>query len=366
MAAATAGPTASPARRSTRRYLDRFPGAGGSRSSPPPPSSSPASPRLIPTRRHGRPSSWLRAPAAATAAAATLAVTPGPPSGTSRTASASRPGRANDAATRSAGRTSRPTNPRNSGRVRTDPPPTGAASTPGSCRPGPRPPGAASTPGPCGSGPRRGSVADRSGGCRRLSTPPVRDASRATRLRPSKAAWWQATARRVPPEPTATRKGGWTARSKRSSRPGACSGSPSTIRGSGGGPGCQVSPWRRAPVMGTAWWSDASRFWSESTGPARVAAATTTQAVRRSGKRSRARALAEAGAGNSGRVAIAGPPGRAGAHPDRFGGGPGRGRSGSRARPGGRSRPGGGTRGGGASGRRSRGGGGSRRSGGCG
>jgi hypothetical protein len=252
MAAATAGPTASPARRSTRRYLDRFPVADEPRPSPPPPSSGPPSPRLIPTRRHGRPSSWLRAPAAATAAAATLAVTPGPPSATSRTASASRTGRANDAATRSAGRTSRPTNPRNSGRVRTDPAPPGPASTPGA--------GAASTPGagaasnrpPCGSGPRRGSVAERSGGCRRLSTPPVKDASRATRLRPSKAAWWQATARRVPPEPTATRKGGWTARSKRSSRPGACSGSPSTIRGSGGGPGCQVSPWRRAPVMGTA------------------------------------------------------------------------------------------------------------------
>jgi hypothetical protein len=276
MAAATAGPTASPARRSTRRYLDRFPGADEPRPSPPPPSSGPPSPRLIPTRRHGRPSSWLRAPAAATAAAATLAVTPGPPSATSRTASASRTGRANDAATRSAGRTSRPTNPRNSGRVRTDPAPPGPASTPGAGAASTPGAGAASTPGagaastpgagaastpgagaasnrpPCGSGPRRGSVAERSGGCRRLSTPPVKDASRATRLRPSKAAWWQATARRVPPEPTATRKGGWTARSKRSSRPGACSGSPSTIRGSGGGPGCQVSPWRRVPVMGTA------------------------------------------------------------------------------------------------------------------
>ena len=61
--------------------------------------------------------------------------------------------------------------------------------------------------------------------------------------------------------------------------------------------------------MGTARWSEASRSWSRSAGAARVAAATTTQAVRRSGKRSRARALAEAGAGNTGRPAIARSPG---------------------------------------------------------
>ena len=63
----------------------------------------------------------MRAPAAATAASATLAVTPAPASATSRTTSASRTGRANDAATRSAGRTTRPTNPRNSGRARPRP-----------------------------------------------------------------------------------------------------------------------------------------------------------------------------------------------------------------------------------------------------
>jgi hypothetical protein len=57
----------------------------------------------------------LRAPAAATAASTNRAVTPAPARSTSRRASASRPGRCNDGATRSAGRTSRPTSPRSSG-----------------------------------------------------------------------------------------------------------------------------------------------------------------------------------------------------------------------------------------------------------
>ena len=58
----------------------------------------------------------LRAPAAATAASTSRAVTPAPARSTSRTTSASRRGRCNDGATLAAGRTSRPTSPRSSGR----------------------------------------------------------------------------------------------------------------------------------------------------------------------------------------------------------------------------------------------------------
>ncbi len=314
-------------------------------------------------------------------------MTPGPARSTSATASASRTGRASDAATRSAGRTARPTSPRSSG---PRPPPQGALHrVPPS--PGSRGPGAWSSPGPRGSGPRRGSVAEGPVGCSPLSTPPApgwgttapgrsasnwagssgwswgrtRAARRATRLRPSKAAWWQATARRVPRDPATTRRGGWVARSKRATRSGAASGSSSTISGSGGGPGCQVSPRRRAPVMGTARCRAASRSWSRSTGAARVAAATTAQAVRRSGKRSRASALAEAGAGSPSRPPLTRSPGRRTDPPGRAGA-PGTGRSGSRPRPAVPARPAGGTTVADSRSWRTRGGGGCRRSGGCG
>jgi hypothetical protein len=270
----------------------------------------------------------LRAPAAATAASTSRAVTPAPARSTSRTTSASRPGRYNDGATLLAGRTSRPTNPRSSG---TD------------LRPGPA---------ARGSPPRSRSTTPRWRSTASWSGTPTRAESRASRPRPSKAAWWQATARRWPPDPTTTRRGGWVARSKRLTRAGASRGSPSTIRGSGGEPGCQTSPWRRAPVIGTERWRAARRSSSRSTGAAMVAAITTAQVVRRSGNRSRARALAEAGAGSPGPPPIAGPRGR--------------GRSGSTPRPGGRGRPGGGTRAGGGSARRTRGGGGCRRTGGSG
>ena len=66
--------------------------------------------------------------------------------------------------------------------------------------------------------------------------------------------------------------------------------------------------------MGTARCRAASRSWSRSTGAARVAAATTAQAVRRSGKRSRASALAEAGAGSPSRPPLTRSPGPQ-AHP---------------------------------------------------
>jgi hypothetical protein len=295
-------------------------------------------------------------------------VTPGPARSTSATASASRTGRASDAATLSAGRTTRPTRPRNSGARRR-----------GAPRAFPR-----SNPGPRGSGPRRGSVAEGPVGCSWSSTAPVpgwdastwpgsfgwswgrtRAARRATRLRPSKAAWWQATASRVPRDPATTRRGGWVARSKRATRSGAASGSSSTISGSGGGPGCQVSPRRRAPVIGTARCRAASRSWSRSTGAARVAAATTAQAVRRSGKRSRASALAEAGAGSPSRPPLTRSPGQP-THPPGRAGGPGTGRLVSRSRPAGRARPAGGTTVADSRSWRTRGGGGCRRSGGCG
>jgi hypothetical protein len=109
----------------------------------------------------------LRAPAAATAASTSRAVTPAPARSTSRTTSASRPGRCNDGATLSAGRTSRPTNPRSSGARR--------------------------NPAARGPAPWRGSVAEPAIGVARLSTPPrsgtpTRAVSRARRPRPSKAA----------------------------------------------------------------------------------------------------------------------------------------------------------------------------------
>jgi hypothetical protein len=346
MAWASAGLTGSPARRSTRRYLDRFPG-GHSSGRP-----DPARPMLTPTRRHGRPNRALCAPAADTAAATSRAVTPGPDRSASVTASASRTGRITDGATRSAGRTSLPTSPRTSGTRRpgpraSDPRPR---STPGVGL------GPCFNPGPRGSGPRRGSVAGEEMVCSRLSTPPgrttspgraapsgrIRAARRVTRLWPSKAAWWQATARRVPPDPATTRTGGWVVSSKRATSSGAARGSPSTVSSSGGGPGCQVSWRRRAPVRGTAWCSAASRSWSRSTGAARVAAATTAQVVRRSGKRSRASALAEAGAGRSWRRPIAPPPGRR-SRPPAHHDGPRTGPWASRPRPAVRARPADGT-----------------------
>jgi hypothetical protein len=356
MAWASTGPTGSPARRSTRRYLERFPGgqstegrpgplasagppaaasagppAPASPASPDPPiPAGPARPMLTPTRRHGRPRRALCAPAAATAAATSRAVTSGPDRSTSVTASASRTGRSRDGATRSAGRTSLPTSPRTSGTRRPDP-----------HAPAPRP---RSTPGPRGSGPRRGSVAEEGTGCSRLSTAPgrTRAARRVTRLWPSKAAWWQATATRVPPDPATTRTGGWVARSKWATSSGASRGSPSTVSSSGGGPGCQVSRWRRAPVIGTARCSASIRSWSRSTGADRVAAATTAQVVRRSGKRSRASALAEAGAGRPGRPAIARPPGSQ-VGPPAPAGDPRTGPSANTPRPAVRERPAGGT-----------------------
>jgi hypothetical protein len=318
MAWASAGPTGSPARRSTRRYLERFPGGQSTGGRPGPlASAGPARPMLTATRRHGRPSRALRAPAATTAAATSRAVTSGPDRSTSVTASTSRPGRSRDGATRSAGRTSLPRSPRTSGTRRPDPhaPDPRPRSTPGP-KLGPR-----FNPGLRGSGPRRGRVAEGEAGCSRLSTPSGRTRAerRATRLWPSKAAWWQATATRLPPDPATTRTGGCAARSKRATSSGASRGSPSTVSSSGGGPGCQVSRCRRAPVIGTARCSASSRSWSRSTRADRVAAATTAQVVRRSGKRSRASALAEAGAGRPGRPAIARPPGSRAGPPTRAG-----------------------------------------------
>lgn len=345
---------------------------------------------LTATRRHGRPSRALCAPAAATAAATSRAVTPGPDRATSVTASASRAGRSRDGATRSAGRASLPTSPGTSGtrpsavRGRNPAP----RSTPGS--PSTRGPDVAprstpgsdvtprSTPGPRGSGPRRGSVAEGGSGCSRLSTPsgeaecsrlstPLgwsRAARRVTTLWPSKAAWWQATATRVPPDPATTRTGGWVVRSKWATSSGAWRGSPSTVSSSGGGPGRQVSWSRRAPVIGTAWCNAASRSWNRATGAARVAAATTAQVVRRSGKRSKASALAEAGAGRSWRRPIARPPRRR-AGPARVGD-PRTGRSANIPRLAARARPAGGTTAAGSSRPRTRGDAAHRRTGGSG